>query len=146
MAQSSGDEKQDIETLAHKFVPMLDAFWDKRGREYYSAKHWSVNPVLLVELWMNKSLILIMATRNDQPVGFLLGTRMITFFRPETICVVDAIYGETQEIETGLVNYLDEAFQFFPERTLLLPVYEGAAPPLKNTTRQSDRTTAVYIR
>jgi hypothetical protein len=146
LAQPNQDVGENVDILARKLTPILDEFWKARGKDYYKEAHWSLNPILLVELWMSRSLILILARENDETVGFLLGARMVTFFRPENYCSVEAYYGRTQEIEDGILSYLDNAFQFFPEKTLVLPIYDRPLNTFKNISYSEIRRVNVYVR
>jgi hypothetical protein len=146
LMQASNDERKDVDVLAVKLVPILDEYWRARGSGYYGEQHWSVNPIMLVELWRSNSLILIMAFDGETTAGFMLGARMVSFFRPENVCSIEAYYGRTPEIEAGLLNFLDTAFKFFPEKTLILPVDDREVRGFAALKLSSKRTSNVYVR
>jgi hypothetical protein len=144
LMQPTKDVQRDITVMADKLVPMFNEFWDARGRKEYGLDLWTINPVLLTDLWMNKALILILAQEGETPVGFLMGFRTISFFRRENAVQVEAYYGRTPEIEDGLIDYLDKAFQFFPEKVLSLPLYDRQTMPKLSLASANTKTLGIY--
>jgi hypothetical protein len=147
LMEPTKDLTENMRILADEFVPIYHEFWTARGSEYYKIKDWNINPVPLVQLWMERNLILIMAFENNQTVGFLLGGRMTPFYQIESNCYIEAYYGKSKEIEKSLLDYLRSGFKFTTEKFLLLPKYKDLQisfdPPLTFT---GERQTVVYER
>ena len=129
LLEPTGDPQKDVPMLAGKVLPLMDGFWEKHGKGFRKAEAWDIQPVLISQLWMNRSLVIFIAEEDGRSRGFLAGARMVPLFQREAEFQVEAYYGETAEIERGLVKKLDEAFRYFPEKFLTMPVYEEPAEP-----------------
>ena len=120
-----------VKTLLKEFIPLMDRFWDARGRAYYSSEHWHIQAVPFTQALMNGSMALILASDGAEPAGFLLGVHLQPMLLPDPAFEVEALYGTTAEAELGLLDYLKQAARFFKERFIVLPDYAEAIAPGK---------------
>jgi hypothetical protein len=146
MLEPSGDPRKDVELMATRLTPLLDGFWAARGREWYGAEHWSVQPVPLAQLWMDRTAVLVSAEDGGRPVGFLMGIHLSPFFTASMAFQVEAYWGETGEADRALVDFVRTAFQFYNARQLVLPRYGDGPALADHQWRASERRSDVYGR
>ncbi|MDR1872014.1 MAG: hypothetical protein LBS60_08905 [Deltaproteobacteria bacterium] len=139
--------EENIKILADLFVPIYHQFWEKRGKIFYGLEHWNINPVPLVQLWVDRNLLLLLAFEGEKVVGFVIGGRMTPFYQIESNCYIEAYYGLTEAIEQGLLNFLRDGFKFTTEKFLLIPKYGDKSPEFSvSLTLMNERTSYVYKR
>ena len=119
----TGNTEADIKLLVDVFPPIFNKFWDARGRDWYKVSEARIDAVLLAQMWAARVTRLFLAKDGAKVVGFLLGSSIPPFFHVDRVFQVEAVHGETPEIEKGLLEHLVKGFEFFPDRFLSLPDY-----------------------
>lgn len=105
-----GTEKA-IEFFRDTLIPLLHKYWEKRGEKLYDAP-FHLNVVPLVQTWMGNSLVLVVAYDDGKPVGFLFGVKFVPMLYNSVVLQTEIFYGETKDIETGMVTYLSTIIPF----------------------------------
>lgn len=150
--EPSSDPLKATGFLTDNFLPLLDEFWTARGAEYYQAEHWDMQAVDFTHLWMNRTLVLIMAYDDDRPAGFILAAQIRPFLQARRALQIEQWYGQSAEVEAGLFKYLGEIFRFFQADSLVVPEYPAAMKcPLPETWEPANlslslRTQRHYVR
>ena len=119
-----GSEKATI-FFRDTLIPLLHKYWDERGEKLYGAP-FSLNIVPLVQTWMGNNLVLVVAYDNDQPVGFLFGVKFVPMLYNSVVLQTEIFYGQTREIEEGMVKYLSTILQFMNVNELWVNTAQGA--------------------
>jgi hypothetical protein len=122
--------------LFNKFVPLLDKFWQTRGRTFFGVETWNIRPEPLAKLWLDRNLLIVLAQDGEKAVGFLMGLYIQPFFMNEGSFTVEAWHGETPEVEAGLIKYVKDAFAFSSEKYLIMPVYDGKVPYMEGNLKE----------
>ena len=128
LIEPPADPTKAIEFLTKDFLPLVDEFWNARGREYFGVEHWSIQAPDFTQLWLNQSVILILAYEDDKPAGFIIAAHLQPLFYQQRQLQVDQWYGRTEEIKKGLFKYLFDNFKFFRAELLTAPDYDGDIP------------------
>jgi hypothetical protein len=146
--EPQGDPRRDVETLALNVGSLIDGFWKKSGRAWYGPAEWSVQALPMAQLWLDRSMVIISASEDGKPAGFLMGIHLGPLFTSQKAFHVEAYYGVTPEAEKAILDFLKDAFRFFEDRQLVLPRYdENDAPVLEDVNwKVHARTTEVYAR
>jgi hypothetical protein len=125
MLESAGDARQDVEMLAKYVGPLIDAFWRDRGHAWYGTGDWSVQAVPLAQLWMDRTMVIVVAEDDGKPAGFLLGIHLTPLFTKYSVFHVEAYYGTTPEADKAMLDFLRQMFGFTNDHQLALPCYAG---------------------
>jgi hypothetical protein len=130
------DTSKDVEYLASKLVPVMDPFWIKSGAAHFGTPKWDLDLTSVAQLWLTRKLLFFVAEDNDRVVGALLGVHLHGLLQREALFVVELFYGETEEVETVLVDMLKSVFSFFPDDGILFPSFPGVSvtPSFLSTT------------
>lgn len=110
--EPSSDVNDITRFITNELEPFLADWWDKRGKEFFDAD-LDVGYTAFVQMWRCRSLHIIMAYENKEPVGFLLGIAFKPMmFSGRSALQVEAWDADRKDIETGLFNYLDKISPF----------------------------------
>jgi hypothetical protein len=120
-AELPNDPAKVVEFLTSKFLPIFNEFWEKQGRKFYGEDQPSFQHVNFTEMLLHKTLTLIMAYDEDQPVGFILAARIRPLVQAKRQFHIEAWYGRTPEIEAGLFDYVWGVFKLIQAEMLVVP-------------------------
>jgi hypothetical protein len=143
MLNPSGNMEADIKVLVEVLPPLVEKFWVARGRAWHGVETARIDAVTLAQLWVGRVTRIVLAREAGKPVGFLLGSSVPPLLHADRVFQVDAVHGETPEIETGLIDYLVKGFDFMPDRFLSLPDY---CPVPAGLAALGDRVLRLYGR
>jgi hypothetical protein len=121
----TGDFEADVKTLAESVPPILNEFWEARGREWYRVETLRIDAVFLAQMWSSRATRLILARDGGTVVGLLMGTSLTTFLHGDRVFQVEMYWGRTPEVEAALLAHLAKGLEFMPERYVSLPDYGG---------------------
>jgi hypothetical protein len=144
MLNPTGDVEADVRTLAGTLPPLMDEFWEAKGRRWHRAGALRLDAVSLSQLWTSGVMRVVTARDGGEPVGILAGLSVPSLYHADRAFQVDVCYGRAPEAERALLDFLVKGFAFMSDRLLLLPDYvdvSGLALP-----RDGDRTHRVYTR
>ena len=99
------DIDECLKLMQNDIVPLLQAHWDKRGRDFYG-KDFNLNTEAFVRLWLSGSFSVVIAYEGEKAVGIFIGLRMIPMNFMSQVLQVETCYGESAEVEKGLYNYI----------------------------------------
>ena len=118
------DPTKAIEFLTTDFLPLVEEFWKAKGQKFFGVDQWSIQAPDFTQLWLNQSVVLIMAYEDDKPAGFIIAAHLQPLFYQQRQLQVDQWYGRTEEIQRGLFKYLFSNFKFFQAEALVVPEYK----------------------
>ena len=103
--QTPAQGQKFIDRLRDEVFPMLDKWWKAYGMKE-SGRIMDINLLSFVQTWSMGSTLITMAYEGDKPVGVLIGLRYSHLFYTGSTMQVIALYGDTPEVEQGLLDYV----------------------------------------
>ena len=97
------DEGADL--IEHDIFPLLQKFWARKGEGFYK-KQLNFNAPAFVNLWVMNGLALVIAYDDKKPVGLFIGIKYNPMLFEATLLQVETLYGETADVEQGLLDYV----------------------------------------
>lgn len=94
-----------IKVIEADLLPMLNAAWERKGKSFYKSE-FAFNIEAFVTMWFAAGLVFAVAYDDDRPVGVFLGVKFTPFMFNRTVIQTETCYGETEEIERGLYDYI----------------------------------------
>jgi hypothetical protein len=146
LVEAPADGTKAVEFLTGEFLPLVEEFWQRRGREFFRVDHWKLQALDFTQLWMDQRVILVMAYEDDKPAGFILAAQIQPLFYPQRQLHVDQWYDRSQEIEEAMFQYLLDHIKFLQVDALLVPDYGGKNPACLCTSLMRIRCTKVWFR
>lgn len=140
------DPKAATEFLAKNFLPLFDEFWEAQGREYYKQQNWDINALEFTRIWMDQTLVLLLAYEGDKSVGFILAAQLRPLLYDRGLLRIEQIYGQTPEIVSGLMEYLKTCIKFFRVGEVIVPSVPGVPAEWQGFDEVIDRTERRFVR
>lgn len=103
--QTPAQGQKFIDRLRDEVFPMLDKWWKAYGMKE-TGRIMDINLLSFVQTWSMGSTLITMAYDNDKPVGVLIGLRYSHLFYTGSTMQVISLYGDTPEVEQGLLDYV----------------------------------------
>lgn len=103
--QTPAQGQKFIDRLRDEVFPMLDKWWAAYGMKE-TGRILDINLLSFVQTWAMGSTLITMAYEDDKPVGVLIGLRYSHLFYTGSTMQVIALYGDTPEVEQGLMDYV----------------------------------------
>lgn len=103
--QTPAQGQKFIDRLRDEVFPMLDKWWAAYGMRE-TGRILDINLLSFVQTWAMGSTLITMAYEDDKPVGVLIGLRYSHLFYTGSTMQVIALYGDTPEVEQGLLDYV----------------------------------------
>ena len=103
--QTPAQGQKFIDRLRDEVFPMLDKWWKAYGMKE-TGRILDINLLSFVQTWAMGSTLITMAYEDDKPVGVLIGLRYSHLFYTGSTMQVIALYGDTPEVEQGLLDYV----------------------------------------
>ena len=103
--QTPAQGQKFIDRLRDEVFPMLDKWWKAYGMKE-TGRIMDINLLSFVQTWAMGSTLITMAYEDDKPVGVLIGLRYSHLFYTGSTMQVIALYGDTPEVEQGLLDYV----------------------------------------
>ena len=103
--QTPAQGQKFIDRLRDEVFPLLDKWWKSYGMKE-TGRIMDINLLSFVQTWAMGSTLITMAYDNDKPVGVLIGLRYSNLFYTGSTMQVIALYGDTPEVEQGLLDYV----------------------------------------
>ncbi|MDR1314804.1 MAG: hypothetical protein LBQ12_14225 [Deltaproteobacteria bacterium] len=124
--------EEAVRFLQEVLFPLCQDFWDARGKSYYKADKWDIPMLDFVQMWMQRTLVIIAARdAGGEAMGFLIGGLVRPFFYKTNILKVEVWHGKTQEVRDGLFAHLGSILKYFSVDRVSVPDFGDGVPALE---------------